>query len=1217
MGAQSLLQDTVGLVGDFLLWMSDTLNDPQARAAVVGDLGGDPEAAKRNVPQFPANGLQSVRAYREAAEPEIESFLSAVNDLRNTFEALRPLGEAVVAGDGDRTVDEGIRAILDLMALNYWKLRFPRSYFAAQVLSFGEEATSVYGSGGTSYGRFGRALGAVFEFILGPFDTWDDVDLGDETDAQQLSDRSLQPVAAMLAFVSFFKAKDVLYGWDVVPGVPPALGEPPAAPTAADRALARMLTMKFGDADKDGPDALLRQALVSLSFVPGNQGGKGIFLSLGGGYQVDVPLEESRWSVIFDLNAASAVAALIGNGSDGFQFATPGDASDFRATLAFEARPEAGERFSHEFKIMKGTGLKFGLVRIEAGLNSRSAQLKATFRDSEFSIAPKSFDGFIGKLMPGDGVRLPFDFAVGVDSDRGAFLEGLVPVAGAVNTQSSPAPAPTAGTPAPAPATAPAGVARSTAAPAPQPPPLPPLPNPEPGTPGLSLRIPLGKTLGPVTVHDIGLALRRDGADDEKRYLLEATTSLSAKIGPVVTRVDRIGLRFGLLFPKEGQAANLGVVDLDIGVRPPDGVALAVDAKGIITGGGFLFHDRVQALYAGALQLTIQDRFTVKAFGLLATKMPDGSPGYSLIVFITADDFRPYPLGMGFRLLGFGGMLAIHRTFDEDAMRAGLANNTLGTLLFPKDMLRRAPEIVRNLQQIFPARRDSHMAGLLAKIGWSTPTMVLMELALIYEWGNRHRLIILGRISARLPSQKNDLVRLNLDALGLIDFDQGNAAADAVLVDSRLAGKFVLTGAAAMRMHFGRGPGTGFAIAVGGFNPRFAAPLGMPKLARVAINLSSGDNPRLVCEAYVALTPNTVQFGARAQFYAAAYGFSVAGDVGFDVLVQLLPFHFIADVHADFQLKRGSRNLFKVSFKGELEGPLPLRVAGKASFEILWCDFSIRFDKTLVAGRPPLPPAIDALLELRTALSDAANWNAELLPGIGHGVSLRKPAAGAGLQLDPLGVLTVRQNVAPLNTTRPLDTFGGAPLAGERNFRITAAQIGGSSQTATPVQDQFAPAQFFAMSDDDKLASPSFAELDSGVAFGSAAVAFDAGLAVASPLEFEDIVVDAQHTPPPEPPPRYVLSAERFAAQLRFGAVAQAGLRRSGMARFRDEEAEPAVRMQAPGVVAAATGDLQQRAPGLAAGSNWVEAQAVVAALNRSAGTPRWQLVAAHELLQP
>ena len=49
-----------------------------------------------------------------------------------------------------------------------------------------------------------------------------------QTGGRILSDRSLQPIAAVMAFVKSLQAKDVLYGWDVVPGVPPAPGEPPA-----------------------------------------------------------------------------------------------------------------------------------------------------------------------------------------------------------------------------------------------------------------------------------------------------------------------------------------------------------------------------------------------------------------------------------------------------------------------------------------------------------------------------------------------------------------------------------------------------------------------------------------------------------------------------------------------------------------------------------------------------------------------------------------------------------------------------------------------------------------------------------------------------------------------------------------------------------------------------------------------------------------------------
>jgi hypothetical protein len=205
-------------------------------------------------------------------------------------------------------------------------------------------------------------------------------------------------------------------------------------------------------------------------------------------------------------------------------------------------------------------------------------------------------------------------------------------------------------------------------------------------------------------------------------------------------------------------------------------VGLAIDAKGVLTGGGFLYRDPALRLDAGVMQLTLHERITLTAFGLVATTLPDGSPGYSLIVFITAEGFRPIPIGMACTLQAIGGIVAINRTFSEEAMREGLKNNTLGTLLFPRDPIRNAPEIIRNLSTTFPARSGSYLFGVLAKIGWFSPTLVLLELALIFEFGARRRLIALGRISALLPSRDNDLIRLNLDAMGVIDFDEGTAA---------------------------------------------------------------------------------------------------------------------------------------------------------------------------------------------------------------------------------------------------------------------------------------------------------------------------------------------------------------------------------------------------------------------------------------------------------
>ncbi len=266
-----------------------------------------------------------------------------------------------------------------------------------------------------------------------------------------------------------------------------------------------------------------------------------------------------------------------------------------------------------------------------------------------------------------------------------------------------------------------------------------------------------------------------------------------------------------------------------------------------MSGGGFLFYDKVQQVYAGVMQLTIKEAISVKAFGLIATKMPDGSKGYSLIVFITAEDFQPIPIGMGCVLRGIGGMVAINRTFDEEAMRAGLRNKTLGTLLFPKDPIRNAPEIIRNLITTFPAEDGAYLFGLLMKIDWFQPTLVHLDIAIMVEVGKRIRVIVLGMISALLPTKENDLVRLHMDALGLLNLGQMSLAIDAVLVDSRLAKKFVLTGEMALRASMMPGR-RNFVMAVGGFNPRFAPPDNFPSLKRITIELASGNNPRLTCE---------------------------------------------------------------------------------------------------------------------------------------------------------------------------------------------------------------------------------------------------------------------------------------------------------------------------------------------------------------------------------
>jgi hypothetical protein len=156
--------------------------------------------------------------------------------------------------------------------------------------------------------------------------------------------------------------------------------------------------------------------------------------------------------------------------------------------------------------------------------------------------------------------------------------------------------------------------------------------------------------------------------------------------------------------------------------------------------------------------------------------------------------------------------------------------------------------------------------------------------------------------------------------------------------------------------------------------------------------------------------------------------------------------------------------------------------------------------------------------------------------------------------LHPLGTLTVKQTIVPLELE--ISRFGQAAVAGGRRFTISAVSVGGESQETESVRDFFAPAQFFEMSDEEKLSRPSFESMSAGVRIGSEEFVFNADsedwLEVGA-IEYETIIVDkekneSRHSKGED---RYQLSAALLGVQARFGAAGVSELRRSGRARYR------------------------------------------------------------------
>ena len=693
------------------------------------------------------------------------------------------------------------------------------------------------------------------------------------------------------------------------------------------------------------------------------------------------------------------------------------------------------------------------------------------------------------------------------------------------------------------------------------------------GGANLALEIPAHIELGPVTIDSLRLAL----APASDRIRLDAGVVFKFGLGPLEVVVQDAGLRSDLEF----HTGNIGAANLHIGFKPPSGVGVKVDSP-FVTGGGFLFFDSEKGQYGGVLQLNVEG-ITVTAIGLIATRLPNGARGFSFVVIITAQGFNPIQLGLGFTLTKIGGLLAINRTCDQDFLREGLQSNTLNDLLFPNDPIGNAPQIFGTLNKAFPAQDGSYLFGPVVQICWGTASLLKMDLALILELGHRTRLLILGRVAAMLPSEKEDLIRLQMNALGVIDFDQGSISIDAVLYDSRLVHKFPLTGSMAMRLNWGSSPV--FALSVGGFHPAFKPPPNFPTLARLSISFCETSDFRLRAEGYFAVTANTLQWGAKAELFARSGGFSVEGHIGYDVLIQFDPFGFVADFSASVQLKHGSTNLFKLQANGELSGPRPLHVKGKVTFEIFWCDFTVSFNRTLISGEAPPPPAPVVVMDrLHAALSDPRNWSGQLGESQRRLVSIADTDAPGEVGLHPLGTLAAKQNVVPLELE--IAKFGDAKPADANIFTITGFSVNGNSVQFERVKDCFAPAQFLNLSDDEKLSAPSFEPMVAGVSAGDDTFIFTtntADIITDDAIVFETIILDKASNTKSKSANKFSINPTLLLNQIFFGAAARSQVRLTGTAKYRSATIKNSL-IKKGWTVASSLDGSQLAAPGFAAG---------------------------------
>lgn len=649
------------------------------------------------------------------------------------------------------------------------------------------------------------------------------------------------------------------------------------------------------------------------------------------------------------------------------------------------------------------------------------------------------------------------------------------------------------------------------------------------GSSALEVNLPVHVEAGPVSLEGITLGLQPQNG----KFPVKLGADIRATLGPMVAVVRNMGVSATFSFA-QNNAGNLGPLQLNMGFKPPSGVGLSIDA-GIVKGGGFLLLNPDKGEYAGGLELTISNTIQVGAIGIINTKMPDGSQGFSLLIVVSVQFNPGIALGMGFFLNGLGGMLGIHRTIKINALRDGIKNNTIEQIMFPKNIVANMNSLLPQIKSIFPVKKNQFIIGLMAKITWGVPTLVSIEFGLAVEFSNPARIAILGVLKVVLPAEKAPLLQLQVNFLGVIDFDNGYLSFDASLYNSRIL-SFTLQGDMALRLNWGAKKA--FLMSIGGFHPSFNPPaqLNVPKLKRLSLTILSG-NPRLVLTAYFAVTSNTVQFGARIDFRFNVAFVSVVGFLGFDVLFQFSPFKFIAHIFAGLAVKWDSTVLFAIQLDFQLSGPTPWNARGLASFTVLFWTIKVGFNITWGKAKEIIEPSVAVLPKILEALALEANWSAELPVNKSSLVTLAslKPKAGEVI-IQSHAAIKINQTILPLDTT--INKFGNGKPADIQSASIKAVKIGGQANNFKYLRDSFVPAAFKKMSDDDKLKSPSYTLEKSGIKITDNDNTLNIVYGINRDVQYETRVTDIITTNGPD----YILLMELFKKMMQGGVVGKSAL---------------------------------------------------------------------------
>ena len=330
----------------------------------------------------------------------------------------------------------------------------------------------------------------------------------------------------------------------------------------------------------------------------------------------------------------------------------------------------------------------------------------------------------------------------------------------------------------------------------------------------------------------------------------------------------------------------------------------------------------------------------------------------------------------------------------------------------------------------------------------------------------------------------SELIRLQLDLQGTVDFARGRVSIDISVVEGRILGVFRLSGDAAFRS-ITSGEGA-VVFSAGGFYPGFdPRPIEVGPLRRLSFG---PDLPipgfSLRVEGYLAATSNTFQVGGRLDATFDAVLITARGALGLDALVQFRPFHFNARVFGQFSVEALGRTFCGITIEGTIDGPGPISLAARLTIETFLKDIHWSETFTFGDGSADRVEGVGSLLDaLASRALDPGSLKASAPDDHDVVLAPRRAAPAAPIErvvVAPLGDLMWSQRHTPLGIL--CDRFENTPL--EPRGQGAVASVAAPALSLGEVKDPFAPGSHSDLPESQALHVPPFEQLISGLRIG-------------------------------------------------------------------------------------------------------------------------------------